>query len=48
GVLPTGDKQPPMVMEALAGTEKLALTVEPRGGSKGPTTAPLVVLPLTA
>ncbi|KJK43658.1 hypothetical protein UK23_32275 [Lentzea aerocolonigenes] len=46
GVLPTGGKLPPMVMEALAGTEKLALTVEPRGGSKGPTTAPLVVLPL--
>ncbi|MEU0879491.1 anti-sigma factor [Lentzea sp. NPDC005914] len=48
GVLPTGDKLPPMVMDALAGTEKLALTVEPRGGSKDPTTAPLVVLPLTA
>lgn len=48
GVLPTGDKLPPMVMEALAGTEKLALTVEPHGGSKGPTTAPVVVLPLTA
>lgn len=48
GVLPAGGKLPPMVMEALAGAEKLALTVEPRGGSKGPTTAPLVVLPLTA
>jgi anti-sigma-K factor RskA len=47
GVLPAGDKLPPVVMEALAGTEKLAVTVEPRGGSKGPTTAPLVVLPLT-
>ncbi|MET9634319.1 anti-sigma factor [Lentzea sp. NPDC006480] len=47
GVLPTGDKPPPVVVEALAGTEKLALTVEPSGGSQGPTTVPVVVLPLT-
>ena len=48
GVLPAGDKLPPMMMDALEGTETLALTVEPRGGSKGPTTAPLVVFPLSA
>lgn len=43
GVLDGVDR--PMVMDLVAGMDKLALTVEPRGGSAGPTTAPIVSLP---
>ena len=35
----------PMVMDLVPGLDKLALTVEPRGGSEGPTTPAIVSLP---
>ncbi|WP_433324527.1 anti-sigma factor [Spirillospora sp. CA-294931] len=40
-----GDR--PVITTGLDGVQRIGLTVEPKGGSRAPTTAPLLTLPLT-
>jgi hypothetical protein len=50
GLLPAqaGGRTAPLLASGLAPGDKVALTVEPAGGTKQPTTQPIVVVPLRA
>jgi anti-sigma-K factor RskA len=48
GLLPRGGSGAPLVLNGLAGTTKFGVTVEPAGGSKQPTTTPVILFDLPA